>query len=456
MVRTWPNLIAAMGLTALFVAGPTAAASDAAALTIASGQQSILGMAGGGMEGAAMDASRRSAIFLHPDGMGANAWTLARLAGVGPDGRLAWDSLPATAVYVGPMLDSVTATSNGGATTHAYGVRAETASYGMIGARPIERAASGYRGSLMIQARDSGKAIGIVNSSSVTEPGTGAFLAQVADRNDDQGIAAQILASGADVILGGGETFFLPRGTQGRHGPGSRTDGRNLIEEARGLGYLVAFTAEELSALPQGARRVLGLFAAEETFNEGSEEHLAQRGLPVFQPQAPRFDAMIEAAIAILEQDPDGFFLVGNEEASDNLAGDNNAQALIEAGLGADRAINAAMIAAARNPLLTIIVASDSDCGGAQASGDDAVAGARSPAREENGAPQDGDGRVPFLAAPDARGMRHPFTVRWASGGDNSGGIVARGYGPGARLIQGTIDSTGVYDALHLGLFGPP
>ncbi len=404
--------------------------------------------------GAEPMATPRSAIFLHPDGMGANAWMLARLAGVGPDGRLAWDDLPAAAVYVGPMLDSVTATSNGGATTHAYGVRAETGSYGTINGQPIETAASGYRGSLMIQARDAGKAIGIVNSSSVTEPGTGAFLAQVADRDDDQGIAAQILASGADVILGGGETFFLPRGVQGRHGPGSRTDGRNLIEEARAMGYAVAFTADELAALPAGTRRVLGLFAEEETFNEGTEQQLRRGGLPVFQPQAPRFDVMIAAAIAILEQDPDGFFLVGNEEASDNLAGDNNAQALIEAGLGADRAIQAAMGAAVRNPLLTIVVASDSDCGGAQASGDDAVAGARVPNRGENGAPQDGDGRASFLAAPDARGVRHPFMVRWASGGDNSGGIVARGYGPGAQLIQGTIDSTGVYHALALGLFG--
>jgi alkaline phosphatase len=407
--------------------------------------------------GAQPVAPARSAIFLHPDGMGANAWMLTRLSQVGPDGRLAWDDLPAAAVYVGPMLDSVTATSNGGATTHAYGVRAERASFGMIGGRAVGQAASGYAGSLMMEARDAGKAIGIVNSSSVTEPGTGAFLAQVTDRNDDESIASQILASGAEVILGGGETWFLPRGVQGRHGMGSRTDGRNLITEAQASGYTVVRTTDELAALPAGTRKVLGLFAYDETFNEGSEQQLARRGLPIFQPQAARFDVMIAAAIAILEQDPDGFFLVGNEEASDNLAGDNNAAALIEAGAGADRAIAAARIAAARNPLLTIVVASDSDCGGVQATGDDAVAGVRVPRRGENGAPQDGEGAggLPYLAAPDRAGVRHPFMVRWASGGDNSGGIVARAYGPGATLISGTVDSTAIYEALHLGLFEP-
>ncbi len=71
-----------------------------------------------------------SAIFLHPDGMGANTWSATRLLQVGPDGRLAWDRLPRLAIYVGPMTDSVNASSNGGATTHAYGVRAHLDSDG--------------------------------------------------------------------------------------------------------------------------------------------------------------------------------------------------------------------------------------------------------------------------------------------------------------------------------------
>jgi len=34
-----------------------------------------------------------------------------------------------------------------------------------------------------------------------------------------------------------------------------------------------------------------------------------------------------------------------------------------------------------------------------------------------------------------------------------SGGIVARGIGPGSALLTGTIDSTDIYKALRLGLF---
>lgn len=395
----------------------------------------------------ALGAERKSAVFLHPDGMGLNTWAAVRLWSAGPDGRLAWDRLPALAVYVGPMSDRVTASSNGGATSHAWGIRVEKESFGFVDGRPITRARSGATTSIMGEAMRAGKAVGIVNSSAVTEPGTGAFLAQVANRKDETAIASQILAAGPQVALGGGEQFFLPAGTLGRHGAGVRRDGRNLVEEARRAGYRVVYTRDEMLALPPDATRVLGLFAADATFNEGTEQALASASLPVFQPQAPRFDEMIESALRILSRDPDGFLLVGNEEATDNMAGDNNAAAVLEAGAGADRAVAAVLRYSSRDPGLTLVVASDSDCGGMQPTGPDAE-----PAPAAAGSPRASDG--PFTAAADRRGRRLPFVIHWAAEDDLAGGLVARGTGPGAALLQGTLDSTDVYSALYLGLFG--
>jgi alkaline phosphatase len=398
--------------------------------------------------------SPRSVVFLHIDGMSSSTWMGVRLREVGPDGRLAFDRLPQTALYVGPMRDSVSASSNGGATSHAYGVRADSDSYASLDGKPIAKSRSGFAGSVMLEARERGKAIGIVNSSSLTEPGTGAFLAAVADRDDENEIAAQILAARPDVALGGGEGFFLPEGVEGRHGPGLRRDGRNLIEEARAAGYAIVFDATELAALKPGTRPVLGLFAHEETFNEGTEQQLAASRKPIFQPQAPRIDTMIEAALMLLSRDSDGFLLVANEEASDNFAGENHARAVLDAGAGADRAIARALEFARQYPLTTILVASDSECGGFALTGDDVIAARPVAAKGENGAPQDGDlNGLPFLAAADSRGRRLPFVVNWASAGDGSGGVIARGSGPGAALIQGTIDSTDIYRALYLGVF---
>lgn len=421
-----------------------------------------LGALGVGLALAAASASAapRSAIFLHPDGMGANTWAALRLHAVGPDGRLAWDQLPQLAIYVGPMSDAVNASSNGGATTHAYGVRARLDSYGSIdGGRSAPIALSGRRLSLLREAQAAGKRVAILNSSSVTEPGTGAFLATVDAREDEFDIAAQILKAGPDLILGGGEKFFLPRGVQGAHGEGQRADGRNLVEEARAAGYTVLHTAAELATLPpKGKDKVLGLFAAEHTFNEADEATLRRTGLPVFQPQAPRFDALLAFALGRLRDAPKGYLIVGNEEATDNLSGENNASGTLEAAVGADRAIALALAEARRNPRLTVVVASDSDNGGLNATSDDLDDPEELPlplpAHTASGSRLSSDQGQPYRTPPDRAGVRQPFYLTWASDSDSAGGTVARGIGPGATLLRGTIDSIDVYRALYLGLFG--
>lgn len=398
-----------------------------------------------------------SAIFLHPDGMGANTWTAVRLIVAGPDGRLHWDNMERTAAYAGPMLDSVTASSNGGGTSHAWGVRAESESFGTVGGQRIAASRSGAAVPLMIEAQSRGKAIGLVNTASITDAGTGTQIASVESRKDDAGIALQLFEARPEVLLGGGEAFFLPEGVTGVHGPGQRKDGRNLIEEARAEGYVIVRTRDELLALPPDTHRVLGLFAAEATFNEGSEEALAAAGLPVFSPLAPRYEEMVRAALVVLAHDPDGFYLMAEEEASDNMAGDNNAGGVIEAASGADRALGHALSFAAGRGDVTVVVASDSDCGGLQVTGDDVVAGSALSPVAENGSPQDGvsgTASMPFMAAPDRAGRAHPFAVSWASSSDMSGGGVVRAQGPGADIVRGTLDSTDIYAVLYLGLFG--
>jgi alkaline phosphatase len=398
-----------------------------------------------------------SAVFLHPDGMGANTWAGVRLATVGPDGRLAWDGLERTGVYVGPLLDQVSATSNGGGTSHAWGVRSDAGGFGTVGGAPIMASASGADAPLMVEARRAGKKIGIVSSASVTDAGTGTQLTVAVSRRDHEAIAAGMLASRPDVLMGGGEQWFLPLGVAGVHGPGRRSDGRNLIEEARAQGYRIVRTRAEFAGLGSYRGRVLALFASGNTFNEGSEERLAELGLPLFHAGAPRFDEMVSSALKLLADGTRGFYLMAEEEATDNFAGDNNAAGVLEAGAGADRAIAVVRAFMARRRDVTLVVASDSDCGGMQATGDDIAVDAPLPERLENGSPLDGVGGArgrPFLAAPNALGVRLPFAIAWASDGDMSGGGVVRAAGAAAAGLPATVDSTGIFVILHRALFG--
>lgn len=70
-------------------------------------------------------------IFFHPDGTSVSHWTAARMTIAGPDGTINWDRLPNMAVYRGHMKTSLTSTSHGGATTHAFGMKVDPDSYGM-------------------------------------------------------------------------------------------------------------------------------------------------------------------------------------------------------------------------------------------------------------------------------------------------------------------------------------
>jgi alkaline phosphatase len=76
------------------------------------------------------------------------------------------------------MADSLSATSNGGATSHAYGIKVPSNAFGTDGkssTRPL--AANGEQGSLMHEAMRRGVRTGLVNSGSVIEPGTACFVA---------------------------------------------------------------------------------------------------------------------------------------------------------------------------------------------------------------------------------------------------------------------------------------
>ncbi len=282
-------------------------------------------------------------IFFHPDGTDAAYWEAGRIYWDGPDANSQWDLLPEATVYRGHMADQLTGTSNGGATVHAFGYKVDgPGSFGTdSGAEDVTagdaeqprfiNGLSGYPGSWLREAGNAGHPIGIINDGDIAEPGTGAFLAEVASREDPNGIVQQIIQGrpgfgdkdqDAVVVMGGGEENFMPAGTkycnpteifqaeQTRsrlpltclaHRPagatltaqvpatgGTRTDGQNLLQIAADEGYTVVRTRAEFERLVSdvahrrvnaGRLKVLGLFADEDIFNDEPEESLIGRGL---------------------------------------------------------------------------------------------------------------------------------------------------------------------------------
>ena len=293
-------------------------------------------------------------VFFHPDGSALQQWNATRMYWEGPDGFLQWDRMPWMAVYRGHMADRLTGTSNGGATTHAFGFKVVGPnSYGTDDGRSI-LSLSGYPGSISREAANAGHPTGLVNDGDIAgEPGTGAFFAETATRGEPLFQTLQLLGgrpgfNGFDgdpeadpditdgeadpvVILGGGERFFLPAGAPycgtARPTPrqprldcfvhfdaigaaedlrdgmtaeeaiaangATRTDGRNLLQEAAADGYRVIRTRREFNRLlrdlrsdPDYAPKVLGLFAADDIFNDQPEERVRAAGL-IRSPETP-------------------------------------------------------------------------------------------------------------------------------------------------------------------------
>jgi alkaline phosphatase len=380
---------------------------------------------------------------------------------VGPDGALNWDRLEHIGIYKGHMKNSLGATSHGGATSHAFGVKVVWDSYGMDG-REALTSLSGKPFSILQEAREAGLATALVNTGHIAEPGTGVFAASSPDRQDTDLISRQVIESGTDIILGGGEVLLIPEGEIGRHGYlGVRKDSLNLIDRAKELGYEVVYTREELEALPRSTERVLGVFAGYHTFNDYSEEELIADALPLYEPVAPTVAEMTEEALRLLEARDQRFLLVVEEEGSDNFANVNNAIGAMTALTRADEALGVALDFVEGNPETLLVTAADSEAGGMEVFPIRDVGPNVSmrvlPPTTRNGGVLDGiDGSEtpPFMSPPDQFGNRWPFAIAWASLDDTLGGVVARAHGLNAGLLPLSVDNTDIYRILYATLFG--
>jgi len=399
-------------------------------------------------------------IFIHPDGTGLATWNATRILFEGPDGILNWDRMEHVGFYRSHMTDVLTSTSHSGATVHAYGVKVKQDSYGMNGTEPIT-SLSGKNKSIAEEAMEAGIRVGLVNTGSIIEPGSAVFVVSTESRSNDEEITRQVIESGADLIFCGGEEWMLPKGVKGIHvDKGRRTDGLNLIEKAQELGYIVIYDNDQLTKLPRDVEKVLGVFAAVHTFNDKPEEELIEKNLPLYKESAPSLMEMVKAAVEILSNNNEQFFLVAEEEATDNFANKNNAIGTLAAHKRADEAFGYVLSYIEENPNTLLITASDSEASGMEVLGKSEDRMGRDdylPEKDRNGAPIDGikgTGTLPFISAPDRNGNTFPFEILWSSYSDLYGSVIAKAAGLNADLMKLNFDNTDVYRMMYATLFG--
>ncbi len=187
-----------------------------------------------------------------------------------------------------------------------------------------------------------GLATGLVVTCSLTHATPAAFAAHVTDRNEEAEIAVQMAGAGIEVLLGGGLRWF--EGSR-------RRDGRDLLAPLRRTHRFVS-DAPGLRGLDlAGTDRLLGLFAVEHP-----------ESAPTREPTLPEMTA---AALAVLDHDPDGFFLMVEGSQPDWRAHDHEPlEAVAAEVVDFDRAVARALAFRQGRPDLLVVVTADHETGG--------------------------------------------------------------------------------------------
>lgn len=289
-------------------------------------------------------------ILFIGDGVGTSYWTAALLAA----DRLAIQDFPVVGLVDTQASDSKVTDSAAGATAYAAGVRTFN---GAIGVAPDSSPVQ----TVLELAAARGMATGLVATSRITHATPAAFAAHVPNRNLEWEIARQMAAHDVTVVLGGGRALFSDR---------YRPDSLDLLGPVKQR-YSYIETAEELRALnPARVKALFGLFTeshmpaaiTRQPVDSAGPAPADSQWVPTRFPTLPE---MTRAALAVLDRDPDGFFLMVEASQPDWRGhGNEPLETVVAEMLDFDGAIREALQYQARRSHTLIVITADHETGG--------------------------------------------------------------------------------------------
>jgi alkaline phosphatase len=281
---------------------------------------------------AAPRADARRVVLLVADGAGTAYWSAALYAA---------DSLALAAFPVAGLVDPRNTSrplpeSASSATAFATGLRTFSAAVG-VGPDSLPRL------TVLEAAEAAGLGTGLVTTTHLIDATPAAFAAHVPNRRQGVDIARQMAAAGIEVLLGDGRSAFDPT---------VRPDSLDLIAALR-RDHVWVETPAELAAhaAADSVHALAGFFAIDRAFDTALRR--------------PTLVEMTSAALQVLDRDPDGFFLLIENEHTDHFGHQNlPLGAIVDEVLEVDRAVRVALEYRADHPETLIVVIGDHETGG--------------------------------------------------------------------------------------------
>lgn len=307
-------------------------------------------------------AKARNVILMIGDGMGSEHVWAGWLAN---HGKLTLEQLPVTGFSRTPSGSATITDSAAGGTAMACGVKAVNHHVGQnVQGESID--------SLLVDAERLGKSTGLLATKDITDATPASFYAHVDSRKQKDLIAAALPGSGAEFVWGGGSEHFSEQ----------------QLQEMRAHGMNIELPCK------------------------GDMVPASQRG-----------DALPEAtarALAVLEQNPAGFFLMVEGSQIDVAAHANNLNEVVHEVLDFDKAIGVVLDWMKNHPDTLLVITADHQTGGLSLLGGSVA-----------------DGRVEGV-----------FTTDYHSGVS----VPVYAIGPGADVFGGIQENTDLHDKLQRAL----
>lgn len=377
-------------------------------------------------------------ILITSDGLNSSALAAARIYDGGADKNLALESMP--------HLGLLKLTSNEFAVPDAPAAASALATGRRVNQNALSVDSDGKKITTLLElAANAGRKTGIVTNAAVVDPAVSAFYAHQMDGQNLVEIAATLPdLSNVDLLLGGGEKYFLPVDKGG-----IRTDGQDLVLALRQKEWTVARTKAELAAVQSwSTSRILGVF---------NRDNLAKSRAIASGTEEPSLEEMVKSAISILQFNTQGYFLVIDAGLIEKAARENSGETFLSETIALDNAVAVTRKYAGDNAL--IIVAGKQAPGGFRMNG--------YPFRQDQGAAVIGVNArgIPSLtwstgphASPNnsaepaqlpSGALVEPSTVYTPEALNVVDDPLIFSFGPGTEKLTGYIDAKDVFTLIH-------